>query len=561
MLLSLSIRDIVLIDRLDLVLKPGLCVLTGETGAGKSILLDALGLALGERGDATLLRQGREQGSVTAVFEPGEDRDLEVLLEEHAIERGDTIILRRTIGADGRGRAFINDQPVSIGLLRQVGEILAEIQVQSESHRLLAPANHRRLVDSFGGCDQLLHETRRSHAAWQLARTRLAEEQAALAGAATEEEFLRHAVSEFAALDPKPDEEDRLAKERDLLRHGEKVAQAVREALAALQEGTGVESRLRLAERQLGRVAVQAAGVLAPALQALERATVETAEAVAAIEAASQRIDLDPNRLERLEERLFALRASARKHRCAVADLPGKWADLSAALGSLEDGSVRLAARQREVAAARQSYEEVAERLSDARGKAAAALDRAVAREFAPLHLPQAKFRTVLTPLTEPDWSTDGRERVVFEAITNRGQPFGPLAKIASGGELSRFMLALQVALAGRGGVPTLVFDEADAGVGGAVAAAVGERLARLAEGVQVLVVTHSPQVAARGAHHWRISKGTAGGRVTTTKVEPLTPDQRREEIARMLAGAEVTAEARAAADRLLHRSHGDAAA
>jgi DNA repair protein RecN (Recombination protein N) len=562
MLVSLSIRDIVLIDRLDISFQAGLGVLTGETGAGKSILLDALGLALGERGETGLVRRGCEQGSVTAAFEIDRAGDLAALLTEHGIpwDKGEPVILRRTVASDGRSRAYVNDSPVSVGLLRQVGQSLAEIQVQSESHRLLAPARQRQLLDAFAGNETLAVATERTHAAWRLAQTRLTEEEAAVAAARADEEFLRHAVGEFVALDPAPDEEDTLARERELLRHGEKVAAAITEAEAALSEGSGIASRLRVAERALQRVATQAGGRLDAALAALERANNEAAEAVAVVEAAAQAIDLDPRRLEALEERLFALRALARKHRCQVSDLAAKWAEVSSRLAQLDDGSVRVARRRNEASQAREAYRAAAAELASARRKAAQALDRAVAKELPPLHLGSARFRTVVEDLAEPDWGAGGTERIAFEVATNPGQQFAGIARIASGGELSRFMLALQVVLAGRGEASTLIFDEADSGVGGAVADAVGERLSRLARRLQVLVVTHSPQVAARGDGHWRIVKGRAG-QAAVTRVEALSPEQRREEIARMLAGAQVTPEARAAADSLLRHSRTTAAA
>ena len=550
MLLGISIRDIVLIDKLDLTLEGGLCALTGETGAGKSILLDALGLALGLRADSGLVRHGARQGSVAAAFAVAADHPALALLDAQELERDDTLVLRRVLGADGRSRAFLNDQPVSVALLRRVGEALVEIHGQGEEQGLLNPATHRGLLDAFGGLEAAAAKVR-------AARARLTEAEAAalraaqdLALARADEDYLRHVVAELDALAPKSGEEAALAEMRAYLMNAEKLAAGLDEAARALAKDDGPERALARAEAALERVAMRAGGRLDPVLAALERAAVEVAEAGTAITAAQHDLELEPSRLETVEERLFELRAAGRKHDVAVDDLAALKDRLAGQLGALDDGADRVGRLQREADAARAAYRRVAETLSRGRAAAAKRLDKAVAAELAPLKLNRARFTTEVAPLAEADWGAAGIDRVAFLVATNSGGPAGPIARIASGGELSRFMLALKVALAQQGAAPSLIFDEVDRGVGGATANAVGERLARLAGELQVLVVTHSPQVAARADHHWRVTKRENGKTVTT--VERLDPAARAEEIARMLAGAEVTPAARAAAASLL---------
>jgi DNA repair protein RecN (Recombination protein N) len=555
MLRTLSIRDVVLIDRLDLDFHPGLCVLTGETGAGKSILLDALGLALGSRAEARLVRHGAAQASVTAVFEPAAGHSVHELLAGHGIGGGADgdggLILRRVLGADGRTRAFVNDQPVSVSLLRQVADTLAETHGQFESQRLLSPANHRDLLDAYGGLAPERGRVREACLSWHRAsdaRARAGEE---LEAARRDEEFLRYAVDELAALDPQPGEEETLARQRSVMMHGEKVLDALNQAAEELQRDSGVEAALRGAVRHLERVAEMAGGRLDDAVAALDRAATEVTEGTALLERASTAMDVDPRGLEVAEERLFALRALARKHGTDVDNLSALGEDLRSRLAALDDDGAALARLEHEEAAARAAFVEAAAVLSAARRDAADRLDRAMVGELSPLKLEKATFVTRVEPLGEDDWGEAGCDRAAFEVATNPGMPAGPLNRIASGGELARFMLALKVVLAGADPVPTIVFDEVDSGVGGAVAAAVGERLVRLAGEVQVLVVTHSPQVAARGAHHWRVSKAEAAPG-TLTSVDALNEAARKEEIACMLAGARVTDEARAAADSLL---------
>jgi DNA repair protein RecN (Recombination protein N) len=551
MLLGLTIRDVVLIDRLSLAFRPGLCVLTGETGAGKSILLDALGLALGRRADAALVRPGSEQAAVIAEFAVTANHPAAAILAGAGIaaDLTGTIILRRTLGADGRSRAFVNDEPASIGLLREVGDSLVEIQGQGEHHGLFDAATHRQLLDALSTAD-----IGGLAAAWRAWREARAEADAAaqlLAANQAEEDRLRHEHAELDALSPEADEEDRLAARRLLLQNAERLSETIGEAIGEIDGDGGAMAGLARALRRLTRAADRAQGLLDGAVAAAERAATETEEALVALTGAARALELDPGALEQVEDRLFTLRAVARKHGVQVADLPPLRERIAAAIAMIDASTENAAAWARKAAAQRETFIAAAAVVTKAREQAAKKLDTAVATELQPLRLDKARFRTVLTPLAEADWSEHGCERVQFEVATNPGAPFGPLARIASGGELSRFMLALKLVLTGVSSVPTLIFDEVDSGIGGAVAAAVGERLQRLGASLQVLVVTHSPQVAARGAHHWRVAKLEAP-RSAITRVEELDSDTRQEEIARMLSGATITAEARAAAASLI---------
>jgi DNA repair protein RecN (Recombination protein N) len=530
-----------------------LCALTGETGAGKSILLDALGLALGHRADARLVRVGADQAVVGARFDVSPDHPVLALLAEHGLEApADGVLVRRTLAADGRSRAFINDQTVSVALLRRVGEALVEIHGQFESQRLLDPATHRELLDAYGDLLPLVDATATSRRLWRQATEARAAAVADWDAARRDESFLRHAVDELATLDPEPGEESELANRRTLLINSEKLVQALNEAARELGAGgRSVDSSLRAALRHLQRVAQQAEGRLDDLVGTLERAASEAEEAQALLQRTASDMDLDPHRLEQLEERLFALRALARKHGCGVEDLCRLRETFATRLAAIDDGGGRLARLTQREGEARQHYRQAATRLSAARKEAARRLDAAVMGELEPLRLGKAVFQTCVEPVGEADWGDHGWDRVSFAVTTNPGTPPGPLHRIASGGELARFMLALKVVLARADPVPTLIFDEVDAGIGGAVAAAVGERLSRLAADVQVLVVTHSPQVAARASSHWRVSKST-GSNDARTSVVALDAIERKEEIARMLAGARITDEARAAANRLL---------
>lgn len=553
MLAALSIRDIVLIERLELSLDSGLCTLTGETGAGKSILLDALGLAIGARADAGLVRRGAEQGSVSAVFDVSIDHPARAILRENGIEDEGDLILRRVQTRDGRSRAFVNDQPVSVGLLRQIGDQLVEVHGQHDERGLLDASGHRAILDAFGGFDDKLQQLRKLWNAASAAREALVEHEGMLARAKAEQDYLTHVVAELDELAPQAGEETSLAEERTLMMHSEKIASDLVEAEEALSGDSGLDARLNVALRRLARVAEQAGGRLDAAIAALERTLNEAAEARDRIAEAVRALEFDPARLELVETRLFALRAAARKHNVQVDDLAALAEKLRGALQEIEGGEARLVALQKAADDAATAYSAAARALSEARAKAAATLDKEVMKELKPLKLDRASFKTQIEVLPEAQGGPEGIDRVSFLVSTNPGAPFGPLIKIASGGELSRFVLALKVALASRGSAPTLIFDEVDSGVGGAVAEAVGLRLAELAKSVQIVVVTHSPQVAARAQHHFRISKGgEAKSAKIATRVETLDAKARREEIARMLAGATVTDEARAAADRLI---------
>ncbi|MGH7036191.1 MAG: DNA repair protein RecN [Stellaceae bacterium] len=551
MLLGLAIRDVVVIDRLDLAFRPGLCVLTGETGAGKSILLDALGLALGMRAESGLVRPGAEQASVSAEFDlPGKHPGRR-LLAEAGFASEDVVVLRRVLNSDGRSRAFIDDQPASIGLLRQLGETLIEIEWQFAQTGLLDPGTHRDALDEYGIARAARDALERCWKHWHgFAAERQAAE-AALARTRSDEDFLRHAAAEIEALDPQPGEEASLSEERALLMNRERLGEALAAAAEELAGEKGGEHALNRAARGLERLRGKAGGKLDAAIAALERAIVETRDAVAEIDSAARALGRRGGSLEQIEERLFALRALARKHGIAVEGLPRLRAEIAAKIGALDDGGAAVAALRRREGEARQAYLAAAETVTKARAAAAKKLDSAIAKELPPLRLEKARFRTALSPLAEAEWGEHGRETVHFEIATIAGTTPGPLARIASGGELSRFMLALKVVLARSSAVPTLVFDEVDSGIGGATAAAVGERLSRLAEERQVLVVTHSPQVAARAAHHWRVVRSEGKSR-TVTRVDELDEGARREEIARMLSGAAITAEARAAAASLM---------
>jgi len=552
MLLGLSIRNVVLIERLDLAFRSGLCVLTGETGAGKSILLDALGLALGIRAESGLVRRGAEQASVSAEFDLAHEHPARRLLGGAGIvAENDIVVLRRIVNADGRSRAFVDDQPASIGLLRQLGDALVEIEGQFAQTGLLDPATHRAALDTYANDPASRDQLAITWAAWRnLAKEREVAE-AALLRARGNEAFLRHSRAEIEALDPRPGEEQTLAEERALLANRERLAQAMESALGELSGERGGERALHAAARGLERLKDKAGGSLDAAVGALERAIVETRDAIAELEHAARILGRGGKSLEEIEERLFALRALARKHNVVVGELPKLAADIASQVIAIEDGGEAIAKLRDREDEARASYVAAAEAVTKSRNAAAKRLDAAVLRELPPLKLEKARFRTVLTPLTEAEWGEQGCERIHFEIATIAGAPPGPLARIASGGELARFMLALKVVLARTSDVPTLVFDEVDSGVGGATAAAVGERLHRLARERQVLVVTHSPQVAARATHHWLVARSEGRNR-SVAHVEELDEGQRREEIARMLSGSAVTPEARAAAASLM---------
>ncbi|MBM3506709.1 MAG: DNA repair protein RecN [Alphaproteobacteria bacterium] len=549
MLISLSVRDLLLIDRLDLELRTGLCALTGETGAGKSILLDALGLCLGERAEATLVRPGAERAEITAEFDVPKRHPVRALLGGQGIDADGSVVLRRIVGRDGRSRALVNEQAVSAGFLRELGDLLVEIQGQADHRGLLDPATHLEFLDGFAGLGAASAAVAETWQIAQVARAELASAEAAAAAVRADEELLRHGLAELEALAPEPGEEAALSDERTVLRAAEKLGSALQGALDQVSGSDAPTARLAAAERTLRRVAGDAAGKLDAALLALERAATEAAEAESAVNDAARALLADPACLERVEERLFALRAAARKHRVPADDLAKVRADFAARLAAIDGGGEHLATLRTAADAAAAAYTKAATALSAARTKGAKQFDKAVNAELGPLRLGKAVFQTAIERAPEP--SRGGLDRVWFEGCTNPGHPFGALHKIASGGELGRFLLAIRVVLSKGKDAPVLIFDEVDRGIGGATADAVGERLARLGAKGQVLVITHSPQVAARAASHWRIEKSEKAG-VATVRVTALDEPGRREEVARMLAGASVTDEARAAADRLL---------
>ena len=556
MLRSLSIRDVVLIQRLRLDFTQGLCALTGETGAGKSILLDALGLALGNRADSGLLRQDAQQASVTAEFDLPDGHPARAVLAEHDVElEEDQLVLRRVLGRDGRGRAYVNDQAVSVTLMRRLGDVLVEVQGQFEQRGLLDPSNHRSLLDAYGGLDERVRRVGELHRAWREALQAYESAQAELEQARQDEAYLRHDLDELDSLEPQAGEEAQLGDQRSRLMNAEKLVEAFNAAEAELSggdSGRGAETALSAARRALERIADQAGEDLTGVLDALDRAMAETEDALARLHSLSSEIELDSGRQQEIEERYFALKDLARKHQVEPDALPEVHQRLQQRLQAIDSGGEHLDELQRKADEARTLYLEAARALSQARADAARRLDAAVNAELPPLKLDKAAFKTVLKPLeAERDWGPTGLERVSFEVATNPGAAPGPLSKIASGGELSRFLLALKVVLAEISPERSLVFDEVDSGIGGATAAAVGERLARLAHGRQLLVVTHSPQVAARADHHWRVAKSSDGA-TTVTDVSALSPAERKEEIARMLSGQEVTDEARAAAAKLM---------
>ena len=551
MLRSLTIRNVVLIAKLDLAFEAGLGVLTGETGSGKSILLDALGLALGARADTDLVSAGAEQGSAIAEFELDGAPAIDQLLADNDLADEGALVLRRSVSAGGRSRAFVNDRPVSATLLRQIGEALVEIHGQLESHGLLDAASHVKYVDAFGGNEKLLQSTVAAYDTWQDAdAARLAAEED-MARTRKDEEYLTHASAELAEIDAKPGEEEALARTRGALMHGEQLLAALTAAGADLSAGNTAESALRAALANLRGAEDKADGRFDAATAALERALIELTDAEAEIERASAGMNLDPAAMEQAEERLFALRALARKHNVSVDDLASLRGDMEAKLAQLNDGAEALLRLSKAAGEARAAYIPAAAKLTAGRKKAAGAMKTRIEKELPALMLEKTKFQVCFEELDENAWGPNGAERLRFEVQTNPNTAPGPIGRVASGGELARIMLAIKVVLADTGGAATIVFDEVDAGIGGAAAAAVGERLAQLAERFQVLVVTHSPQVAARGTNHWRITK-EGGKKTSATQVANLGEDDRIEEIARMLAGAAVTDEARAAATSLI---------
>lgn len=552
MLAALAIRNVVLIEKLDIQFQGGFCALTGETGAGKSILLDSLGLALGGRSESGLLRKGADQASVAAEFHIDPKHAAHELLKEQGLDSDTTLILRRVLGADGRSRAFINDQAVSIALLREIGASLVEIHSQFETHGLLDARTHRALLDDYAG---LRGETRALVRLWDdwkgFEQDLIAARQDA-EKARADEDYLTHAVQELETLDPQPGEEESLLIQREGLKHKEQVLQALDESWQAISGDTGAELSISRAARALERIADKIDADLTPVIDALDRAGAELQDAVGRVQSITSMAEGGNVSMEVLEDRLYALRGIARKHHCQVDELPALLEKFTARLGLITHSDQALSELEQKSAAARKSYIAAAQKISAGRLDAAKRLDQAVAKELPPLKLDKARFVTAVEPSQEESgWGPEGFDKVQFLVATNPGAEPAPLGKIASGGEMARFMLAIKVVMAALGNAASLVFDEVDSGIGGSTADAVGERLARLAKSKQILVVTHSPQVAARAAYHWIVMKSGAND-VRTTVIPLPELSQRQEEIARMLSGATITSEARAAAQKLL---------
>lgn len=549
MLRTLHIRNVVLVDQLTVEFSSGFCALTGETGAGKSILLDSLGLALGGRSDSGLVRKGADQAQVSAAFDCPAGHPLHELLAVQGFESGEMIVLRRIVGADGRSRAFINDQPASIGLLKQAGDMLVEIHGQFDTQGLLDPRTHRALLDDYAGIDA--RRIGRLWDEWRDAGQKLAAARAALEKAKADEEYLRHAVKELDALAPEAGEEEQLLIKREGLKNRGQVLEGLQETWEAIGGDTGAEMMVGRAMRTLGRVMDKVPADMSAALAALDRAGDELQAAVADVQSVISQLENGDMSMEVIEDRLYALRGMARKHHCRPDELAALAGKMREELNMIDKQDDQLAAWGQKVIEARKAYESEAKIISRKRKDAAMKLDRLVAMELLPLKLDKARFETGVQTQDERNWGPHGMDGVQFLVATNPGSSPGALNRIASGGEMSRFMLALKVVMAEVGVAQTLVFDEVDSGIGGGTAAAVGERLARLADSRQILVVTHSPQVAARANVHFIVMK--SGQKDVKTTVLPLQAmNDRREEIARMISGAEITAEARAAAAKLL---------
>ncbi|GHF21143.1 DNA repair protein RecN [Kordiimonas sediminis] len=552
MLASLSIRDIVLIDKLTLNFEAGLTVLTGETGAGKSILLDSLGLATGSRADRALVRQGQDTGIVIAEFCVAPDHAACIILEEEGMDSGGgTLLLRRQVSSDGRSRAWINDQPVSQTMLSQVGSLLLEVHGQHDDRGLLEASAHRGLLDTYGAYETEAKTVSDLFRELEKTRKHLRSLEAEIEAARKDEEYLRHAVEELDLLGMTEGEEEALSEKRTMMMQGEKLSDDLSGFMKDLMKDKGIDAAVRNILRKMDRLDASAHELVKPVYDSLDRAAIELGEGIGALEGLMQDLEFNPVDLEETEERLFEIRRLARKHSCAPDDLVSLREQLHARIQALEAGDTDLSETRHKVEALEKALGDAVTVLHKKRVEAAAELDALVMAELPPLKLEKAIFRTVVTPVEPDEWTRHGGDFVTFEVQTNPGAPFGQMVKIASGGELARFILALKVVLARSSSTPVMVFDEVDRGIGGATADAVGERLKRLTDGSQVLVVTHSPQVAARGDSHFQIEKGDDGV-VTRTAVRQLENIERREELARMLSGAEITDEARAAADRLL---------
>lgn len=552
MLQSLSIRNVVLIDKLDLDFNPGLSVLTGETGAGKSILLDSLGLVIGNRAETSLIRQGEDKLSVTAQFSVKDKTSpLWNLLNEYELDAEEEIVVKRSLDRNGKGKIFFNDQPISAKLLKEIGKYLVEVHGQFDNQGLLNQANHRDVLDGYGNYAELLAEVKEKFSVYKKAKAERAEAENNLSKAKTDEENLRHWVDELEKLNPVSGEEEELSRRRLEMMNSEKIIESLSYAYGALTQGADIQSALRQAQSGIDRANRIVDGKYDEIYAALDRALIEASDAINQIEEASQNVSLNQNELENIEERLFTLKSLARKHQTTIEELPGVLEDFRRRLNGIELGEEGIFALRRREEECRLEYLKSANELSAKRKATALLLDDRVMAELPPLKMEKAKFVTIIEKMDETSMNETGFDNVYFTVATNPNSPQGPINKIASGGELARFMLALKVNLAQSSSVGTMIFDEVDAGVGGATAQAVGERLSRLAKDVQVLVVTHSPQVASKGDNHFKVEKSTRDN-VTTTTVRELNTGEKAEEIARMLAGETITDEARAAAKVLI---------
>ncbi|MAV88561.1 MAG: DNA repair protein RecN [Rhodospirillaceae bacterium] len=551
MLLSLSIRNVVLIDYLNINFENGLVVLSGETGSGKSILLDALGLAIGARADADLVRYNSKLITVIAEFQMPNNGLIEKLLNDHGIEMDSALLLKRTVSIEGRSRAFINDQPVNIAFLKRIGELLVEIHGQLETHGLLDPINHRKILDDYGNYPELLESVSRSFKKWKDAQTLYQSKVEEFNKVKKEEEFVRFSVDELVEINPRENDEQLLSDKRSLLMNAGNLIMVTKEAFEQLTNS--IEPNLREVIQKVMRSLEKAGGKFDQLASCLERSLLEATEAISEIELLSEQLSSRPDDLEKTEERLFRLRALARKHQVPVSELPELLLRLEKQLATLIDGESNLKIMEEEIIGLKNTYKSDCENLTLTRSKVSSELDDLVSLELHPLKLEAARFVTQLIELPESDWNEYGVESISFKVQTNPNTELGPLNKIASGGELARIMLALKVILADSIKIPTIIFDEVDAGIGGAAAAAVGDRLEKLGINTQVLVITHSPQVASRGNNHFRIIKESDkdGNRII---LSPLTSISRTEEIARMLSGSEITDEARAAALKLIKK-------
>ena len=556
MLTQLSIRNVVLIESCDIYLKRGLCVLSGETGAGKSILLDALGLVLGARADSGLVRRGEDSGSVSAEFDISANASAKAVLKELELEDADTAIIRRSLSADGKTRCIVNDAPVTVAGLKKLGDTLVEVHGQHDQRSLQDATIHRAMLDDYAKLATQRHSVAQAYQLWREKKDALIALTADIERAAREQDYLQHMRGELKQLAPQQGEEETLTTQRASMMQSEKLFAVLDEAVSELSGEKGVVSALRSAQRTITRSAFSASPIFAPIIEGLERASIEAEEALYALEKTGEEATFNPEKLEQIEERLFALKAAGRKYNMPVDELANFYAQVEDKLTLIQSQEDRLNALNKEVVLARDAFCAVAAKISEARKKAAKKLEKAIEHELVPLKMAGTRFRVAIDTLDESGWSAWGMDGVRFECATNVGKgdsdiPYASLNKIASGGELSRFMLALKVALSSVRSTPTIIFDEIDTGTGGAVAAAIGERLSILGQSAQVLVVTHLPQVAAKGTQHLRVVKAEKGKKVTTS-VEDLSPKEREEELARMLAGSTITPEARKAAQKLL---------